>query len=206
MDIINLWFDTWYKLVLEINWLVLAITVIIIFAVRYFVFGKILNNSFDIDETEIGIGNNKIKIKPNFGDYQIAYQIWVELSTRKIGLPIDFENDVIEEIYDSWYEFFKITRELIKEIPIRKYQQSKSTQELVRIAVEVLNEEMRPHLTKWQAKYRKWVSIQNDKSPEKSPQDIQKEFPEYDQLVEEMKTVNQSLINYRVMMRDLITK
>ena len=76
--------------------------------------------SYEINEAAIGIGSNRVTIKPNYQDMQIAYELWVELSTRKIGLPIDLDNDVIEEIYDSWYEFFKLTRELVKCIPISK--------------------------------------------------------------------------------------
>lgn len=56
---------------------------------------------FEIDQTEIGVGQNKLRFKPNLTDRQVAYAIWVELSTRKIGLPIDFEHDVVSEIYNS---------------------------------------------------------------------------------------------------------
>ena len=116
--------------------------------------------TYEIDEAEIGIGGEKVKIKPNYQDMQIAYRLWVELSTRKIGLAIDLDNDVVNEIYDSWYEFFKLTRELIKEIPVSKIRKDESTKELVRIAIEVLNEGIRPHLTKWQARFRKWYKIE----------------------------------------------
>ncbi len=60
----------------------------------------------EIDEAEIGIEPGKIKLRPNFTDRQVAYQIWVELSTRKIGLEIDLAHDVISEVYDSWHKFF----------------------------------------------------------------------------------------------------
>src|SRR5690606_28412594 len=76
--------------------------------------------SFEIDQAEIGVGNNKFRFKPNLTDRQVAYAIWVELSTRKIGLPIDPEHDVISEIYDSWYNFFTVTRELVKGIPVNQ--------------------------------------------------------------------------------------
>ena len=59
-----------------------------------------------LDQAEIGIGSSKVTIRPNHLDKQIAYNIWVELSTRKIGLEIDLENDVILEVYNSWYAFF----------------------------------------------------------------------------------------------------
>lgn len=155
--------------------------------------------SVEIDEASIGIGSNKVTIKPNTEDMQIAYKIWVELSTRKIGLEIDLENDVIKEIYDSWYEFFGITRELIKSIPISRIRWDGSTRKLVNISIDVLNEGIRPHLTKWQARFRRWYSSEIDK-PENcilSPQECQKNFPEYMELTKDLIAVNRNLIEYR---------
>ncbi|QWR77065.1 hypothetical protein [Candidatus Magnetomonas plexicatena] len=120
------------------------------------------NGSYEIDHAKIGISSKGpeaiIQLKPNYDDMQIAYKLWVEVCTRKIGLPIDFKNDVIVEVYNSWYEFFKITRELIKTVPVQKIQQHKSTKDIVQIAIDVLNECVRPHLTMWQAKFRKWYN------------------------------------------------
>lgn len=160
---------------------------------------------YEIDEATIGIGTQKVKIKPNYEDMQIAYKLWVELSTRKIGLEVDLDHDVINKIYDSWYEFFKLTRDLIKEIPVFKIRKDESTKELVRIAIEVLNEGLRPHLTKWQAKFRKWYDseIQKDENKNLSPQDIQKKYPEYEDLTKEMIGVNRKLIEYRKILRQL---
>lgn len=161
--------------------------------------------SFEINEAAIGIGSSKVGIKPNYEDMQIAYKLWVELSTRKIGLSIDLDNDVIEEIYDSWYEFFRLTRELVKDIPISKIRKDKSTGELVRIAVEVLNEGIRPHLTKWQAKFRKWYTAQleNKANVDLSPQDCQKKYPEYNELTKDLLEVNKRLTEYRKILREL---
>ena len=56
---------------------------------------------FEIDEAQFGLGEQKITLRPNDTDRQIAYKVWVELSTRKIGLPIDLDDDVIAEVYES---------------------------------------------------------------------------------------------------------
>jgi len=160
---------------------------------------------YEIDEAIIGIGTHKVKIRPNHEDMQIAYKLWIELSTRKIGLEIDLDNDVINEIYDSWYEFFKLTRELIKNIPVSKIRKDESTKELVRIAIEVLNEGLRPHLTRWHARFRKWYNseIQKEENKDLSPQDIQKKYPGYKNLTKELMGVNQKLIEYRKILRQL---
>ena len=91
-------------------WVIGAGIVAIVLFVLWRVFaGGFAFENFEIDQADIGIGDQKFTFKPNMTDKQVAYAIWVELSTRKIGLEIDFENDVISEIYDSWFGFFTVT-------------------------------------------------------------------------------------------------
>lgn len=165
-------------------------------------YGRKLSD-FEIDSAELGLGDQKISFRPNDTDRQIAYSIWVELSTRKIGLPINPEDDVISEIYDSWYAFFAVTRELIKEIPVSKVRSS-STSKIIDLSVEVLNEGLRPHLTKWQARFRHWYERQINSKADAEPQELQKQFPAYDELVEDMLAVNKRLISYRKKMNELV--
>lgn len=157
----------------------------------------------EISEVELGIGKQKIVMRPNHQDVQIAYQLWVEVSTRKVGLPIDLEHDVIAEVYDSWYEFFGVTRELIKSIPAAKIRDSESTNQLVDIAIEVLNDGLRPHLTTWQARFRKWYdsALRGSDAAAVHPQDLQKGFPKYEELTTDLLTVNQRLMQYRANLR-----
>jgi hypothetical protein len=155
--------------------------------------------SFEIDQAEIGVGNNKFRFKPNLADRQVAYAIWVELSTRKIGLEIDFEHDVLAEIYDSWYNYFTVTRDLIKGIPVAQVKRD-STQTIIKLSIEVLNQGLRPHLTKWK-KYD-----QGGGAEVLDPQQIQRRFPRYDELKADMERVNRGLIRYRSKMRELVLK
>lgn len=173
-----------------------------------FLFSKKLHdrNTFIIDQIELGIGGSKITLKPNRGDRQVAYKLWVELNTRKIGLQIDFENDVLSETYDSWYAFFKITRELIKEIPIEQIGSKSGDVEFVDLAIDVLNIGLRPHLTLWQARFRRWYDneLENiDKKRYESPQEIQKRFPQYLELETDLEKVNKRLIYYKEQLKKI---
>lgn len=161
---------------------------------------------FQIDEAQFGIGNQSVTLRPNDLDRTVAYKIWVKLSTRKIGIPIDPDHDVISEVYDSWYSFFSVTRELVKDVPVRKVR-DKSTQTIVTLSIDVLNNGLRPHLTKWQARFRRWYEIQlmMDKDAVRNPQDIQRDFPQYDELVADMLEVNKKMVAYRERMKSLIT-
>ncbi|MBB3988506.1 hypothetical protein GGQ68_004863 [Sagittula marina] len=184
-----------------IPFVVLAFIIALAFiAVRILLWKRL--SRFEIDSAEFGIGDQKISFRPNTTDRQIAYSIWVELSTRKVGLPIDPEHDVIEEIYNSWYTFFGVTREMIKDIPISKVR-GDSTSQIISLSVEVLNEGLRPHLTKWQARFRHWYEKQMETKSDADPQSVQKNFPAYDELVADLLTVNQRLIKYREKMNEL---
>jgi hypothetical protein len=164
---------------------------------------------FEIDQAEIGVGSHKLRFRPNLTDKQVAYAVWVELSTRKIGLPIDFEHDVIAEIYNSWFEFFSVTRELIKGIPVNRVKRD-STQAIIKLSIEVLNEGLRPHLTKWQARFRRWYEreLKNYDDGQGGellyPQQIQEKFPQYSELRADMERVNTALMRYRAKMKELV--
>lgn len=165
-----------------------------------------LESHLELDEAEIGIGQSKLKFKANNEDLQIGYMFWVELATRKIGLAIDEQNDVIVEVYKSWYEFFGSSRELIKSIPVSKIRANESTRQIVRVSIQILNKDLRPHLTKWQARYRRWWDAEVIK-PENSglsPQEIQRKFPEYAALMSDLRQVNSRLIAYKVRLKAMI--
>lgn len=178
------------------------VLLIVLIRRRFFPFLR----SYEIDEAEFGIGSQKLKLRPNTTDMQIAYKIWVELSTRKIGLPIDLEHDVISEVYDSWYGFFSVTRDHIKEVPVSRFRR-KNTEKIIGLSIDVLNSGIRPHLTRWQARFRRWYEreLGKNENADAFPQDIQRKFPDYDGLVEDLQIVNGRLIQYRQKMHDLIS-
>ncbi|KEQ55318.1 hypothetical protein BV95_00481 [Sphingobium chlorophenolicum] len=187
-----------------------AIIIVALIGWRIFAGGFAFKN-FEIDQADFGIGDQKFTFKPNMTDKQVAYAIWVELSTRKIGLPIDFENDVISEVYDSWFGFFTVTRELVKGIPAQKVRRD-STQKIIRLSIEVLNEGLRPHLTRWQARFRHWYDRELRRYDEENgeeildPQLIQAKFPKFEELKADMERVNGALIKYRARMHNLVLK
>jgi len=190
---------------LKFNSIALAVILVVIVIVsvikRYF--ENRTKTTFEIDQAEMGIGSTKLTFKPNNDDRQIAYKIWVELSTRKIGIPIDLEHDVISEVYDSWYGFFSVTRELIKDIPVTKIQ-NESTRKVIKLSIAVLNEGLRPHLTTWQARFRHWYEKRLKTEGDFDPQSIQAEYSKFNELKADMLEVNNHLIKYRTKMKELV--
>jgi hypothetical protein len=63
---------------------------------------------------------------------------------------------------------------------------------------------LRPHLTKWQARFRHWYEEHLKKKSDISPQELQKKFPDYDALCADLLAVNERLIRYRAKMDELV--
>lgn len=205
MNIINFSIDKWYLLSIEINWAivtVIMISVCIIAKLWKLNLKNFSQKSIVIEEVTLGIGDSSVTLKYNKKDQEIAYKLWVELNTRKNGLAYDEQFDVIDEVYNSWYTFFGIARELLKDIPIEKLE---SGDNLVDLTGDVLNKGLRPHLTRWQAKYRKWYESNKniEEYKELTPQEIQKKYPLYDDLINDLKETNNRMIEYKNIMRQI---
>ena len=146
-----------------------------------------------------------IKIKANKEDKKVAHKIWTELITRKAAIPFEKDKDVIVEVYDSWYTLFNCVREQISLIPVEKMngKEQKNIEALIDISTNVLNEGLRPHLTQWQAKFRAWYAVNIDAEPGKTPQEIQKSYPHYEELVNDVMNVNEKLISFATELKKL---
>ena len=179
--------------------ILLLIILLIITGVRFLFFAK----SYKMVKLNVKLGSiGEAEFIPNEDDIQIAHKLWTELITRKAAIKI-VSDDVIVEIYDSWYTLFTKTRELISSIPVSSIEKE-STKELIRISTEALNQGLRPHLTKWQSKYRNWYKHQENELKSLTPQEIQKNYPEYDLLVKDLKRVNDELIEYAMQLKKIV--
>lgn len=205
MEIFSLKFDSWNTINLQVNWVAIIGIITIGFVISWLwkKFSKyLIKKSVIISEVSLGIGSSSITLKYSKKDKEIAYKLWVELSTRKIGLEFDSEYDVISEVYNSWYSFFDIARNLMKDIPCEKLESSLN---LIELTENVLNIGLRPHLTKWQAKFRKWYedNKDNDEYKHKTPQEIQKMYPLYSELEKDLIQTNRHMIEYKNLMKQI---
>jgi hypothetical protein len=204
-EILHIWLsDTWS---LQAEFGPLAILLFILLALIAIFRIRHLLTRDHYYETELTVqlgGIGTVKLRSNHEIAQIAHKAWSELITRKAGLPFDPEHDVIAEVYDSWYELFGTIRALIKEVPANQLK-DRNTKQLTKLLVEALNKGMRPHLTKWQARFRRWYERQiiGDKNLDRPPQDIQKDYPHYAELIEDLVKINQQLVAYTEELRKL---
>ena len=128
MDIVTLKFNN-FNIVVTVNIILLLLIVVLFCFLSKFMF-----KNYFIDEVNLGIGDNIIRLKVDKSLKLIAYKILIELSTRVIAYPFN-DSDIIIEVYNSWYEAFKTIRLLLKEISIEK----KNAKKLSELTIELLN-------------------------------------------------------------------
>lgn len=207
------WYDIlslgWVNYGIELRVGLLGLILIGLAGVTYFlVWKRFLPVMAGWDTTEITLKYGDFieqKITPNFDTIRIAYQAWIEITTRKVGLPFDEEHDVIAEVYDSWFELFGVLRDLSKSVPAHRLRECPDTQKLVGLLVDVLNRGLRPHLTRWQAKFRRWYEAAKEKEEkrDRTPQEIQRGYPEHRELVQDLKAVNAEFVKFAGALQEL---
>jgi hypothetical protein len=138
------------------------------------------------------------EICPDTETRRVAHQAWVEIKSRKVGLPFEEECDVLVEVYNSWYQLFGVLRDLAKSIPADRLQDCEDTRNVVEILMRALNEGLRPHLGRWQAKFRRWyeAELAKDENKGKSPQEIQRKYLQYADLISDLRKVNEEFVRF----------
>lgn len=190
----------------------LFIAVIILFFVIYYIIKRFIKKERMHEEIvpvtiKYSLGGQEVeyKIVRNYQNIEIAHRIYVELITRKAALPIYEEHDVIVEIYDSWYTLFQTTREELKTLSGELLLSNDVSNDLIRLLTDILNKGLRPHLTEYQAKFRKWYdeSLSRENNKNLSPQQIQMQYEKYDSLIASMKFVNKLLMEYTERLKEI---
>lgn len=169
----------------------------------YKVIKKTIGKKFKVVNMNISIakiGNVSIEINKNIS--KIAHKAWIEIMTRKVGLVFEEDKDVIVEVYNSWYQLFGIIRDLLKDIEPKR--RDLNMEKLEDILIKVLNDGLRPHLTKWQAKFRKWYENQSMQHENLSPQEIQRKYSEYNELISDLKETNKQMVQFAEELKKLI--
>ena len=211
IKIIDFFFDKEsFVFSINLNVWILLIIIIIVFLVKYLI--KIYKKKKSVDKDiqlvklkyKIGGIDFEYEITRNYQNIEIAHKIYIELITRKAAIEIEEDKDVIVEIYNSWYSLFQITRNELKSFNGKLLKDNNTSQELVRLLTDILNKGLRPHLTEYQARFRKWYSEQLEKNEDKSPQDIQSKFKDINELLNSMKEVNTTLIEYSKQLKKII--
>lgn len=123
---------------------------------------------------------------------KIAYKVWWELTTRKIARGLDEEHDLLSEVYDSWYAAFRLIRDHVRELPVGARENQPVTLQVMSMTTSLLNDVMRPHLSRWQAEFRAWRSLPETLAKHRKlrPQSTDRKFPHYAELLADLRLTN----------------
>ncbi len=153
-------------------------------------------------DVTFAVGGFKVRLTPDDEVARIAHQAWTELVTRKAGILVE-DDDVIVEVYDSWYQMFGAFRRLAQEVPVAALHDSADAKELLDALVKTMNNRLRSHLTKHHARFRDWWQITSEANPGVSPQERQRTYPQYEDLMSDMREVNGELMDLAETLRKL---
>lgn len=195
----------WGGIDVHVGWVLVVLLVVLVISIPI-IKRKLRKGKWAANKVKLAFPNLfEMEICPDHETASVAYQAWVEIRTRKVGLRFDPDHDVIAEVYNSWYQLFQVLRDLTKTIGVQHLKECEETQKLVTVLMRVMNDGLRPHLTQWQAKYRRWweAALKNPDNENKTPQEIQREYPHYDELVEDLKSLNKDFVAFAVSLRAL---
>lgn len=84
----------------------------------------------------------------------VAWRLFVEATTRVASQPMDEGNGIVREVLSSFYVLFQIVRQVLAEAHPSRHTGGKPTIE--HLAIAMLNNEMRPFMSKWHARLAQW--------------------------------------------------
>lgn len=124
-----------------------------------------------------------------------AWKLHIQLVTRKAALPFDQKDDVVADVFASLFELFQVTRDLLLELPPSNSNDQHGVAGLI---IRVLNMGIRPTLTRWHADYRRWweAALQLPANAGRPPQEIQRDYPRYPDLVADLGRMNIELSKF----------
>ncbi len=131
-----------------------------------------LLRKFNLETVSINFFGFNASFKKTNLVIELSYQIWVEMNSRIVCLPFDENNDLIIDIYKSWYMFFQELRNIEKNAIRISYKDDRL--KLIKLINDIMNNIFRPHLTKHYNRFAKWYTNSNNSHPDIDPQQIQK--------------------------------
>lgn len=135
-----------------------------------------------------GIGSATWEADPT--EQNAAWELYIELVTRVAVQSLDAQQGTAREALNSLYSLFGSTREIL-----RKYgpRVGASRESVGGIAIAVLNQGLRPFLSKWHPRLQAWEARKNDNL---SPQEHEKTWEQEPAIRTELEKLRQELATY----------
>jgi hypothetical protein len=135
-----------------------------------------------------GIGSAKWEADPT--ERRAAWSLYIELVTRVAVQSLTDDQGILREALNSLYSLFGTTRDILKEAGP---DVGASRQSVGGIAILVLNNGLRPFLTRWHPELQMWES---QRPPDVSHKQHEKNWQHEPELRTELAALRQDLAEY----------
>lgn len=135
-----------------------------------------------------GIGSAEWEADPT--ERNAAWSLYIELVTRIAVQSLEVDQGTVREALNSLYSLFGSTREILREAGP---DVGASHDSVGGIAIAVLNNGLRPFLSKWHPLLQAWEAR---RTPDVSPKDHEKNWANEPQLREELSVIQANLEKY----------
>lgn len=135
-----------------------------------------------------GLGG--IVIEPNEAEQRAAWTLYVELMTRVAVQPLDPDTGLLREALKSLYSLFDLTRKILLDAGP---EVAHGPESLGPIAIEVLNEGLRPFTAKW---HPRLLDHETWRPSEMSQLEHERQWQHYDEMRQELEDVQKKMRKY----------
>lgn len=174
--------------------------ILIVISANFFVrgadfFGS-LGERFDLHisttDIDLPVAGTTITVNIAKNDRLAAWRIYTQLSTRIAATDFNEEYDSALLVHGSLHKVFELIREEIASIPVERFKKDRSAN-VVKFYMDILNEGIRPHLSKWHIPLSKFVENEEKSHPNQSILEIEKRFPNRKELIDSIKAMNKRM-------------
>lgn len=143
-----------------------------------------------LDEVKVSTGLGDFKFVVNTEYRRVAWHLFIETTTRIATQPLGSEEGFLREALNSLYALFTFTRQVLKDLNPRFFNEKLSAGETTveMFAFDMLNNELRPFLSKWHP----MLSLYEKKNPDAPESD----WGEAEKFREELEALRQNILKY----------
>ncbi len=143
-----------------------------------------------------GLGGANILVTES--QKNVAWALYIELSTRIAGVELEPGMGSAREALNSLYSLFETTRSVLRE---QGSDAAEGPESVGPIAIDILNKGLRPFMVKWHTSLGNFESLQAEEQRAKFAGDVQvivdeSQWPEFNNFYEALEENRQGMLLY----------
>lgn len=154
-----------------------------------------LMNTFKTNTVHVSLPSGVgLEINASKKDRELAWKLYTQIKTRIAVEEFNEEYDSLQFVNKSLYEVFGIIRNAISELPTTIIKDDH--RDLLQLYFDILNEGIRPYLSKWHIPISHWNETETKKNPEQTLLEIERKFPNREAAIKDIKVMNKRMKDF----------